>query len=373
MELTALSASLQQDGLPLVFVNVLLQQLGLPVPVLPTLLLAGSQTSEASQTVALLAAAVLASVLADALWYLVGRRYGYRVLAGLCRLSINPASCVSHTEARFLRWGLGSLIVAKFIPGFSTVAPPIAGALRMPLPGFLAAAGLGAALWAGAALLAGYLLRDAVAQAVTTFEQHTALALSVLGIAFALWIGWKFWNRSHFRRLAGLAHILPEHCLQALAGAVATQVLDRAEQAILQKPGCCRRRRPRATTPCSRRCRPGRLTLLSSRVSLPGRCGCGSGRNRLRAAGYASARPLRGGYEACAPACACRLVAGQSLSTGSIKCAPQVFAPVRARRRPHHGEMFALLASLVVATAATPFKVWAGTSKGRSRRSRGHQ
>ena len=67
----------------------------------------------------------LASVIADLLWYAAGRAFGYRVLSGLCRLSLNPASCVSATEERFMRWGVWSLVVAKFVPGFSTVAPPI--------------------------------------------------------------------------------------------------------------------------------------------------------------------------------------------------------------------------------------------------------
>ncbi|KAB2965774.1 DedA family protein, partial [Zoogloea sp.] len=143
MDIAQLQQTLQRDAVTVVFLNVLLQQLGLPVPAVPTLLLAGSLTAGPGQLGAMLAAATLASVLADWLWYGMGRRFGYRVLAGLCRLSINPASCVSQTEARFVRWGLSSLVVAKFVPGFSTVAPPIAGALRMALPGFLAAAGAG--------------------------------------------------------------------------------------------------------------------------------------------------------------------------------------------------------------------------------------
>lgn len=156
MDLLSLSQTLQRDAVAIVFVNVLLQQLGLPVPAVPTMLLAGSLAAAPGPVAKILAAAVVASVLADWVWYKAGKRYGYRVLAGLCKLSINPASCVSQTEARFLRWGMPSLVVAKFIPGFSTVAPPIAGAFRMHLGGFLLAAGAGGALWAGLALGAGW-------------------------------------------------------------------------------------------------------------------------------------------------------------------------------------------------------------------------
>jgi len=144
IDISQIGESLRQDAVTVVFVNVLLQQLGLPVPAVPTLLLAGSLAAAPGSLGTLLAAAVAASVLADWLWYGLGQRFGYRVLAGLCQLSINPSSCVSQTEARFLRWGVSSLVVAKFIPGFSTVAPPIAGALRMSLAGFLLAAAAGA-------------------------------------------------------------------------------------------------------------------------------------------------------------------------------------------------------------------------------------
>ena len=125
MELSQITDALQRDVVSVVFMNVLLQQLGLPLPAVPTLLLAGSLLVSAGQLPMVLAAAIVASVIADAVWYLAGRAYGYRVLSGLCKLSINPASCVSQTEARFLQWGVGSLVIAKFVPGFSTVAPPM--------------------------------------------------------------------------------------------------------------------------------------------------------------------------------------------------------------------------------------------------------
>lgn len=108
MDLAQLTDALQRDAAWVVFLNVLLQQLGLPVPAVPTLLLAGSLAASPLHGMQLLAAAVLASVLADWVWYLAGRSFGYRVLAGLCRLSINPGSCVSATEARFTRWGAWS-------------------------------------------------------------------------------------------------------------------------------------------------------------------------------------------------------------------------------------------------------------------------
>src|SRR5262245_9685718 len=182
MDIAEIAGAVERHAVPVVFVNVLLQQLGLPVPAVPTLLLAGSLAAAPPVLAQALAAAVIASVVADGVWYGAGRAFGYRVLAGLCRLSINPASCVNQTEARFVRWGIPSLVVGKFIPGFSTVAPPIAGALRMSLPGFLAAAGIGALLWAGLALAAGWLLRGAVPDVVAMLDRNTASAALVVAL-----------------------------------------------------------------------------------------------------------------------------------------------------------------------------------------------
>ena len=171
MDLTQLSAYLERDAAWVVFLNVLLEQAGLPVPAVPTLLMAGSIAASGGQLGLVLLAATVGSLIADAFWYAIGRRYGYQVLAGLCKISINPGSCVSQTEARFMRWGLKSLVIAKFIPGFSTVAPPIAGALRMPLPGFLIASAIGAALWAGIALVAGW-AEDCVHELLERFSRR---------------------------------------------------------------------------------------------------------------------------------------------------------------------------------------------------------
>src|SRR5262245_20006628 len=191
MNVAEIAGALERNAVPVVFVNVLLQQLGLPVPAVPTLLLAGSLATAPPVLAKALAAAVVASIVADWLWYGAGRVFGYRVLAGLCRLSINPASCVTQTESRFVRWGIPSLVVAKFIPGFSTVAPPIAGALRMSLAGFLLAAAAGALLWAGLALGSGWLLRGAVPNAIAMLDRNTTGAALVVVVVLAIWFAWK--------------------------------------------------------------------------------------------------------------------------------------------------------------------------------------
>ena len=126
-----------QYGLILVTANVFVDQLGLPVPAMPTLILAGAIATGTLGLTSLFAAAVLACIVPDCVWFLVGRRYGMRVLKTLCRISLEPDSCVSQTQSRFERWGINSLMIAKFVPGLAIIAPPLAGALRIGWPRFL--------------------------------------------------------------------------------------------------------------------------------------------------------------------------------------------------------------------------------------------
>lgn len=299
MELAQIAQALRNDAVTVVFLNVLLQQLGLPVPAVPTLLLAGSLALTFGGIAPILAAAIVASVLADWLWYGAGRLFGYRVLAGLCKLSINPSSCVSQTEARFVRWGLPSLVVAKFIPGFSTVAPPIAGALRMSQPGFLLAAGIGAGLWAGLALSAGWLLQEAVQAAIATLDRHAGRTLVLVLAALTIWLGWKLWQKYRFRKFCAVPHISPDELLQALATEEPLLLLYLRGAAMIAETG-----------PISG-ARVAEHDFLHDAVgdwpknqAIVTLCACPEDAGSVLAArqllnqGYQSVKSLRGGYEA---------------------------------------------------------------------------
>jgi membrane protein DedA with SNARE-associated domain len=299
MELSTITRALQQDPVWFVFVNVLLEQIGLPVPALPTLLLAGSLAVNLGQVGQILGAAILASVAADWLWYWAGSVFGYRVLAVLCKLSINPASCVTQTEGRFVRWGLVSLLVAKFIPGFSVVAPPIAGALRMSLPGFLLAAAGGAALWALTALGAGWALRGSVLDALGMLNQHMNGALLASAALLGLWLGWKFWRKYQFRKSSVLPHISADELLRAMQGELPPLLLDLRGATLLAQ-----------TEPIA-----GALATDLDRLDgavanwpkdrpIVTLCACPEDAGAIQAArhliehGFTSVRPLAGGYEA---------------------------------------------------------------------------
>src|SRR5467141_1739405 len=147
-----------QYGLALVFANVLLEQLGLPIPAIPALVVAGALSAEGQfPPLAVFGVAFVACMMGDAAWYLAGRRYGRRVMKLLCRVSLSPDSCVRQTENRFGRWGRLTLVLAKFVPGLSTVARPLAGAMRLGLGSFELLNGLGSILWIVAAVGAGML------------------------------------------------------------------------------------------------------------------------------------------------------------------------------------------------------------------------
>lgn len=299
MDIAPIIDALARDAVWVVFLNVLLQQAGLPIPAVPTLMVAGSLAGWSAQAGQMLAAAVLASVFADWLWYLAGRAFGYRVLSGLCRLSLNPGSCVSETEARFMRWGLWSLVVAKFVPGFSTVAPPIAGSLRMPLPSFMAAAALGAALWAAGALLAGWVLRDELRAVLDIMSRHASVVIAVVALGLGAWVAGKLWQKRRFERLAAISHIGPAELMAALRSDTPPLLLDFRGAAMIAQTGLIAGARQARLDEL-----PGALGQWPKDRPIVTLCACPEDATAVRAArdlikaGYSSVRPLKGGYEA---------------------------------------------------------------------------
>ena len=180
---------LGDHGLAVAFVNVLLVQLGLPVPAYPALIVTGALIARADEPLAaLLAVAVVACVIADVAWYLAGRRYGGRVVRTVCRISLSPDSCVRQTETLFTRWGPASLLVAKFIPGFATIATSLAGSQRLPFAVFVVLDAIGAALWAGVAIALGVVFRDAVGSVLDVLAQMGRIGVAVLVVLLLLFI-----------------------------------------------------------------------------------------------------------------------------------------------------------------------------------------
>jgi membrane protein DedA with SNARE-associated domain/rhodanese-related sulfurtransferase len=188
---------LQQYGLGLVFVNVLALQAGLPVPAYPVLIVAGAYAAMGGNPLwQLVAVGVAAALVADTGWYLAGRRFGLSILRTLCRVSLSQDTCVRQTESLFQRFGPMSMVFAKFIPGFASVATALAGAIRLPYWKFLVFDAVGASLWVSVGVGLGYLFRHAVDDAMNTLKAlgHVGLVLVIAG--FVTWVLVK-WIRRH--------------------------------------------------------------------------------------------------------------------------------------------------------------------------------
>ena len=216
-----------QAGLALVVGNVFLSQIGLPVPVTPTLIVAGAvAVAHLGWGAELLCAAVLVTLLADTVWYAAGRVSGKRIMALLCRVSLTPDLCVSETQLRFERWGPNALIVAKFVPGLATVAPPLAGALRMPSARFVARSFVGASLWLLAYLACGALFASQIDRVLPRLAEMGGRAVFALVVALALYIAYKWWQRVRFRRALRMARISAAELRRLMDGAPAPLVID---------------------------------------------------------------------------------------------------------------------------------------------------
>ena len=178
---------------------VLAQQLGAPIPATPVLMLAGAHAAaDPFYGVYALGVAILASALGSLPWFWAGRRYGYRVLKFMCRISLSPDSCVRQTEIVFERYGAAGLLMAKFVPGLARVAPPLAGTFRFGVASFLLFYGAGNALWAGSGLILGLAFHNQIDWLVERLEAlGTPALLAVLGLV-ALYVAYRWLVRRQF-------------------------------------------------------------------------------------------------------------------------------------------------------------------------------
>ncbi len=223
----SIAAQLAQYGVPLVGLNVLLQQLGLPIPAVPTMMLAGALAAAGRiDFAASFAISVAASLVADLLWFWAGRRYGYPVLRFLCRISLSPDTCVRQTEGIFERWGFFSVVISKFVPGFSTVAPPIAGALKMRVAAFVAASAASAALWVGAAMIVGVVFARQIEFVLGWIESHVVIAAFVIGTIVGAYVVMKALQRWRMTRFVAAAMISVDELREQLASPSRPFVID---------------------------------------------------------------------------------------------------------------------------------------------------
>jgi membrane protein DedA with SNARE-associated domain/rhodanese-related sulfurtransferase len=218
---------LSQYGLAIVAFNVLLNQIGLPVPAVPTLVLAGAIAASGQQPLGqVFFAAVGACLLADSGWYWIGQKYGIRVLKSLCRISLEPDSCVSETQSQFDRWGVNSLVIAKFVPGWATIAPPLAGAMRIGWLRFIFLSTLAAMLWVGVGLLAGALFKTQIALLLIHLDRIGSIAFLGALVLLSAYVAFKWWERSRFYKMLRMARISVAELHALIQGGEAPLIID---------------------------------------------------------------------------------------------------------------------------------------------------
>jgi membrane protein DedA with SNARE-associated domain/rhodanese-related sulfurtransferase len=229
-----------QYGLLLVFTNVLLERTGLPLPAMPTLMVAGSLVATGSMSAAMVfGVAFLGCIIGDTLWYAAGWRYGRRVMSLLCRISLSPDSCVRETERSFERWGAFTLIIAKFIPGMSTVVRPLAGSMHQRWWTFELLNGIGTALWVGAAIGVGVLFHAQINEVLILLRDYGALALQILAVLVAIFVAIKWWQRRRFYKTLRVARITVDELRKRMSGEPEPVVVDVRSKMSRDQDGRC--------------------------------------------------------------------------------------------------------------------------------------
>ena len=225
--MTPILPFLIQHGYVLLFFWVLAETMGLPIPCVPLLITVGALAGAGQMNLHLcIGLGVSAALLSDLFWYSLGWHRGRRVLSLLCRISLEPDSCVRRTENIFARYGARSLLIIKFIPGLSAVSTPLAGIIHMSLPRFLLFDSMGIFMWVGAYTLFGYIFSAELDRAIeyATGMGTTLLVLVVGGLT--IYILWKYALRRRFFRELRIARITPEELKQKLDAGERVLIID---------------------------------------------------------------------------------------------------------------------------------------------------
>ncbi|WP_447980144.1 rhodanese-like domain-containing protein [Candidatus Nitrospira bockiana] len=289
---------LTQYGTVVLFAVVFVEQIGLPLPAIPVLIAAGALAGTGHMSLwTAIGVTVGAALAADWIWFELGRRRGRRVLGWLCRIALEPDSCVRKTEQFFVKHGPHSLVLAKFVPGLSTIAPPLAGIVGLGIPLFLLYDTLGAVVWAGSSIGLGYVFSDQIEQAVVYADQVTPVVMAAGIIALGGYVSFKAIHRR--RQLRRVPRITAGELVQMLRTVDPPLLIDvRPHAAVAAAPGI-----------------PGALHLPLEELAARHRelprhrelilyCGCpedaasADGTLRLHKLGFTRVRPLAGGLDA---------------------------------------------------------------------------
>jgi membrane protein DedA with SNARE-associated domain/rhodanese-related sulfurtransferase len=288
-------------GLLAVFLNVLLDDGGLPIPAAPLLIVAGALVAAGQLYLpGVWAAAVAGSLVADSFWYWIAQRYGRRVLSTLCRVSLSPDSCVRQTESIFSRIGPVSLLFSKFVPGLDNVTVALCGITRVRVGVFLPLEICGAAAHAGVLLLIGIVFHTATTRVIDTLGAFGRYGLLLIGLALAVYLALRWWERRTFIRQLKMDRISVNELAAMLTGdGVRPVVLDvrsasvRARDGII--PGAIPAHPDELGSNWEQFPRDAEIVVY---CACPNEASAALAARHLKSAGFKRIRPLLGGIEA---------------------------------------------------------------------------
>jgi membrane protein DedA with SNARE-associated domain/rhodanese-related sulfurtransferase len=294
------ASDIERYGLLVVFLNVLLAEGGLPLPAFPILItIAALVTQSRQQVLEIIVVGVSGALIADLAWYWSGKRYGRRVLAFLCKMSLSPDFCVRQTEAVFLKVGPWSLLLAKFFPGLSTISVAMAGVTKMPLPIFVLFSGIGALLFVSVAVTMGLIFQDAIADILLMLANIGKFGVLFVLAVLGLYLLARWWRRRTFIRRLGLDRITVDELQGLIREGHKPLILDVRPKEI---------RRQEGIIPGALPARPEDIDRLVMNYShdlevvvycaCPNEVSAAIAAKHLKQAGFKNIRPLLGGIDA---------------------------------------------------------------------------
>lgn len=315
---------LELHGYPILFLIVFAEQVGVPIPAVPAMMLAGALAVEERMAFPdVFAVAVSASILGDAVCFILGRKYGWRLMRVLCGVSLTPDSCVRETSSQFERWGGWTLVFGKFIPGVGTIAPPLAGISGMSWPRFVILTSIGSVLWVGMGVGIGAVFHTQVAEALEIVDRlgaRAALAAIALIVLYAIY---KWWRRKRFITALRMARITVDELRSLFDLEVNPLVVDLRTRGDRARAGAIPGARavdlPDLTTHLADFPKDREIVFY---CSCPSEASAASAAKTLMDLGYERVRPLAGGFEAW-------VAAGYKVATSALETTPN--APGRGK------------------------------------------
>jgi membrane protein DedA with SNARE-associated domain/rhodanese-related sulfurtransferase len=227
--------NLARHGALILFAIIFVEQMGLPVPGIPFLMAAGVLAGTGKVNIGLLAVVSTAgSLLADSVWFYLGRKRGNSILKLMCRISLEPDTCVRRTEDVFSRYGMKAVLVGKFVPGVGTVAPPLAGIFGVSLPRFVAYDGLASLLYTGSFLLIGFFFSNQLTPVLEMLGRMGQWAVVVIVLSLVIYIGWKYLERQRVLRELRIARITVDELRRMQEAGEGIFVVDLRSEVDLQ-------------------------------------------------------------------------------------------------------------------------------------------